>query len=401
MRVFQELGERIQREWHAQHYNEKCFSGIVEQALRQSDDWVRQFSVEEYVTWLQTVERLPPQGDFKVGLGHTPLIVFESGRFFLGLYFWHELVTNINSASAYDVYGVLQGTLLEARYAFEPSPVHFNTHLQWGTLSLTDVRHLPAGAVAATDLHAIHSMYSLEGLTVALVASTNAFMRLRPVYAYRLPGVAADAFRDPLAARRLQTLAVLAETDTAQHLRLTLTLVRTADLDTVYRVLEHLARPGRRFAALATQAAELARERFGEVIPAFMQSFESHAREQWVLDERRSTTDPAAKLLWTLVHVRPGRERVLKTVAAHFPDRSPQEVIAGWLDGFSSHPRDELRLDEVSVFLLKRLFEGRAPEEAVRLLAQVYGGQELEEAVPRVLEQCLSLRKHGVFSGLL
>lgn len=402
MRMFQELGEQIQRTWRKQNYNDRCFTDIVVETLQRSSTWGQEFRLEDYVTWLQGVERLPPQGDFKAGLGQTPLIVFESGRFYLGLYFWRDLITTIHSPSAHDVYGILRGRCLEARYAFEPSKEHFSPHLLWGALTLSEVRHLSPGSVTAVELQDIHSLYSLDELAVVLVARTNAIQRLNPVYEYCPPGVAVDAFyRDPLASRQLQTLTILSEVDETQYLRLAFELIQSSDLETVYRVLENLVRSGVRFAEHAARAMELAKARFGDIIPVFAQSFQAHFRNQLILEEQRATKEPVSRLLWTLAHIKPGRESVLKTVAAHFPGVSPQEVVAGFLNGFSTCPKDELRVDEVSAFLVGRLFEGDGPEQAVRRLARVYGEEAVGGAVQQLLAQCEALRKHPIFSAFL
>jgi hypothetical protein len=208
-------------------------------------------------------------------------------------------------------------------------------------------------------------------------------------------------YRDPLAARRLQTLAVLSEVDEAEYLRLAFALVQTSDLETVYWVLENLATSNHRFAEQAAHAAELAQARFGDVIRVCMQSFKARFRDQLILGEQRATKDPVSKLMWTLAHIKPGRDSVLKTIAAHLPGESPREVIARWLEGFSAHPKDELRVDEVSAFLARRLFEGDGPEQAVRMLAHVYGEDAVSGARAQLLSQCESLRKHPVFSAFL
>ena len=402
MRVFKELGEQIQRAWHARNYNEQCFTDIVVETLRRSSSWVRDFSLEDYVTWLQGLDSLPPQGDFKAGLDQTPLIVFESGRFYLGLYFWRDLVTTIHRPNAYDVYGVLSGRCLEARYSFERSETYFNSHLLWGDLTFSGIRNLTPGSLTTQAPEDIHSLYSLDELSVVLVARTNAALRSGPAYEYCPPGVAVDPFyREPLLERQLQTLTILSETSEMLYLRMAFALVQTADVETVYRVLENLAKANNRFADQLVRAAEVAEARFGEVIQAFMQSFKVRLRDRLILGEQRAAKDSMARLLWTLAHIKPGREAVLKTVAAHFPEVSPQEVVADWIEGFSTYPRDELKVDEVSAFLARRLFVGDDPEQAVRALGRVYGEEAVGDAVPRLLEQCESLRHHLVFSAFL
>jgi hypothetical protein len=277
-----------------------------------------------------------------------------------------------------------------------------NSHLLAGSLDVSEIRHLVPGSVSAADLRTIHSFYPVDGLTIVLFATTNAVLRLSPVYRYLPPGVAVDSFyRDPLASRRLQTLTILSEVDETQYLRLAFSLVQSAELETVYRVLEHLVKAGPRFSAQDARATELAQARFGEVIGVFIQSFQTHFRDQLILEEWLAAKEPMSRLLWSLAHIKPGRKRALETLAALFPDVSPRDAAADWLEGFSTHPRDELRVDEASAFLVRRLFEGDDPEQAVRGLARVYGEEAVEGMTSQLLAQCESLHAHPVFSAFL
>src|SRR6266478_9159717 len=142
--VVDALGEKIERDWSRQNYDELAFPDICLGALR-SAAVHEALTPDQIVAWALS-SPLPQQADPKSKFGQPPITLFRSRRFYVDALFWVDGTTSIHDHGFSGAFQVLSGSSIETTFDFgENRDVGGQLRLGASNVRSTDL--LPQGDV--------------------------------------------------------------------------------------------------------------------------------------------------------------------------------------------------------------------------------------------------------------
>ena len=380
MRIFRELGERVESRWRATHYDSAAFITIACEALTEAGLPDRVAPLE-IVQWVFGTTDLPQQPDLEARFGNPPITLYAAPRFYIDAYFWLDGSTSIHQHAFSGAFQVLDGSSLHSRFRFRQEQA-VSSHFRIGQVELDSVELLARGAVRPIhpggDL--IHSLFHLDRPSTSVVIRTSSVPSTLPQWDYYPPGVALNPFlKDPLLTRQLQTASLLLCMRHPETDRLLADLMTKADLHTAFALLDlvyaHQQRDAleQRFVGATDRFAGLLAFTQNQPLAArFPQVFEEKERKHNIILRRDIVTRPEHRFLLALLLNVPDRQRVLDLVRERYPDENPVDTIVGWVIDLSQtralHSREPnvLGIDSIDdgfLFALECLLKGLSPAE--------------------------------------
>jgi hypothetical protein len=373
MPQFRDLGERLGVAWRAAAYDERAFPELAALALHDSppDQYV---GISDICAWLLDPARhiaQPAMNPF----GQPPVLVFSGQRFRIEALFWRESTTSIHQHSFAGAFTVLGGASFHSTFDFVEE-VRVNTRIRFGQLTARDHEILRPGDVRAIRPGPgfIHQVTHLDVPTVSIVVRTEGFAEHRPQLYYELPGVALDPDEDDhTLLRRLAVLDLLCATRRDQAIEVALRWIEAGDLESIYRVVIHLAAQ-----LTTTELSELDTrlvERHGWVGERIREACHHRRRVHATIAARTRTRDPKLRLLIATLMLGCSPAQVCAILGAHTADAGGLEdrVLELARDGAIGLDHDEITDD-----LVRALLRGATPETLVDALADDYELDELE-----------------------
>jgi hypothetical protein len=375
-RLFEQVGDQIERRWREANYRLSAFPEIAVSALELERLHERVHALE-VVDAVLRASQIPAQEDLPATFGAPPITLYRGGRFFISALYWLDGTTSIHQHRFSGAFQVLAGSSIQGRYMFAPVE-EVSDHLLLGTITFDKMEVLRAGDVRPilSGRELIHSVFHLDRPSVSIVVRTYQD-DVEPQFSYHVPGVAADPFlRDPLMTRRLQAASMLLDLRTPDADRRVADLLRESDLHTCFSVLQRasiLARPDAldlmfdiesddRFQGLL----ETARSRHGELVHLFPRVFDEQRRQSEIVRRRATITEPHHRFFLALLLHGVGRSHALELVSQWEPSADPVELLVDWIDELSrtrvagsSEPNVlGLEVDEELLSLAERLLAG-------------------------------------------
>lgn len=422
MKIFQELGELIEKRWRDRSYNEDIFPEVAAEELTQFglsskvDPW-------EILEWVLTGQNLPEQSDVEAKFSNAPITLYTRQRFYIDAYFWLDGTTTIHQHSFSGAFQVLHGSSIHSTFSFIPDR-QINDHFVTGEIKNEKVELLEKDYIQAIDggEKYIHSLFHLDRPSVTITIRTANNPTKNPQYDYHKPFVAYNPFfKEQALQKKLQSLFILLGMEHPKMGAYTKTLLADADLQTTFFVLEYL----RSFfyhieieksfglnigIERFNNFAEVSKTRHGDVIDKFLAVYEEKDRQTDIIKRRGVITEPEHRFFLALLLNVDERSRLFDLIKKKFPDDDPIEKILDWTSElsatkvFGAKESNVLGIADFNddyVAVLECLLKGAADKDIENAIAQNYAKEYADCLKDSIEGICKSLRGSMMFKTLL
>jgi hypothetical protein len=329
-----ELGELVERRWHATDYDPHLLPEIAVTALRDAN-LPKRLLPDEIITWALATPELPPQVDPEGKFGQPPVTLYRGGRFYIEALHWVDGSTTVHQHAFSGAFQVLAGSSIETQYAFDVGR-RFDGHFVLGTLRpLSSALHTPGDVIpiksGPTGL--IHGLFHLERPSITIVVRTFHDADAGPQFNFTRNGIGADPFfLDTARDRALQLIGLLRQLEHPGLEKLVGKLVKRSDAHTAFRVLEKCATlPDRE---LFDRLVACVSER--DVGERFRDAFQEAQRLAFLYSRRSHVKDPSARFFLGVLLTARNRQDALELVQARRSVLSAPEQAAAWLRQLSN-----------------------------------------------------------------
>lgn len=409
MEIFREIAEAVEARWRDQNHDEAALPAIAVEALL--DRLPRSgLTPRDVIEWIWSARDLPGQDDLEAEFGQPPITVYRGSRFYISVLFWLDATTCIHQHSFSGAFYVLAGSSIHSRYSFLPER-RLNARLFTGRVALSSVELLKQGD--ARPIHSgtalAHALFHLDHPSVSVVLRTYHDPGSDPQLQYYPPGLALDPFyKHPHTTRIVQCLKMLRETASPDYRALLQRVVSGPDfhqaLTVLLAVFEDEATDWRSFRELF----DVCRARHGGLADFLEAAFLERRRIVRILQLRRTISDPKHRFFLALLMNVPTRAEILALTQKMFPDSEPVETIVRWTaeltgvrpDGPNGESLLGVKLDEVSLDVLRLLLLGCSDAEALERLGEQYDEADIRAQRADLLELCEALRASDFFKPL-
>jgi hypothetical protein len=392
MRLFEDLGARLDDAWQRLDYDERVFPELAAAALHEARVH-REISGGDVVRWLLAAREIPEQDDLEAGFGHPPVTVYHGRRFYIQALLWAEGATTIHRHAFSGAFVVLDGSSLHVRHTFELR-WRVSSRLLLGSVRRETAALLAPGAVVEITPDLIHSTFHLDVPSATVVVRTYRDQESAIQYDYLPPTVAFDPFfEDPGTKRRLQALRFLRRTKQPGHVELAADLVARSDLHTAWVVLLDAYR----YLGSAARAAPIlaaARARHGAATDEIAAALDEELRRRKLHRVREAVHDPGERFFLALLQNLPDREAILAMVRQRHPDASPRARVVAWLEALSGAGIIGVDLsDRLTREIVLAMLDGRALPGVLARLAETFDPREVDAGAPGITRQCERIRR--------
>jgi hypothetical protein len=421
MKVFNELGQRIECSWRAANYAELAFPDIAQRLLADAN-LPKTITPWDVVRWLGRESQLPRQSDIEALFGNPPITLYSGPRFFIDIYFWVDGTTDIHQHSFAGAFQVLTGSSIHSRYSFRKDR-EVNQHFHIGQVTFETVELLREGDIRliVPGAEHIHSLFHLDRPSATITVRTFALPANQPQYTYHKPYLAVDPFdKEPSVLRKLQTVMMLLKVQQPNCDELISELIATSDLHATFLMLRTV------FLHLTNNTLEevfrlsVGRDRFdrivatalrthGDLIDYVLPVIEEQGRMLNIIHRRQFITSPEHRFFLALILNVPSRAKLLDLVGQRFPAKDPIDTVLDWVTELSttkvwaSNEPNVLGLagfGDHHLFVLECLLRDYAGEQINTAITSQYSPEQAA-IVRREFEGiALSLRESALFHSL-
>jgi len=409
MEIFREIADAIEDRWRDRHHDEAALPAIAAEALL--DRLPRSgLTPQDVIEWVWNARELPVQDDLPAEFGQPPITVYRGSRFFIAVLFWLDATTSIHQHAFSGAFYVLAGSSIHSRYRFDPER-RLNARLFTGSVTLESVELLKQGD--ARPIHSgagfAHALFHLDHPSVSVVLRTYRDPGSDPQFQYYRPCLALDPFyKHPHTTRIVQLLTMLRKSSSPDYKALLERVVSGPDFHEALTVLLAVfgdeATNWRSFRELFA----VCRARHGELADLLEAAFLEQRREVRIIRLRRTISDPMHRFFLALLINVPTRVEILALTQRMCPDSDPVETIVRWTaeltgvnaGGPSGQSLLGVKLDEVSLDVLRLLLKGCSDAEAIERLGEQYDEADIREQRADLLELCRALRGSDFFKPL-
>ena len=422
MKIFDDLGLRVENAWRETNYSEAAFPEIAMQALAKAG-LSEKVTPWDIIRWVGSVSQLPKQLDIEANFGNPPVTLFYGHRFCIDFYFWVDGTTEIHQHAFAGAFQVLVGSSIHSRYSFQedrPISQHFRLgQVKFETCELLqerDVRPIVPGA------EHIHALFHLDRPSATIAVRTFGLPANQPQYSYRKPFIAIDPFyREPSLARSLQLVSMLLTLRDPVHDELINELLATSDLHASFLILQtafqHLSGSQiDKVFQLATgrdrldQLLEKTRRKHGSLVDYLTPVLEEQDRVGDIVQRRRFITAPEHRFFLALILNVPSRGKLLNMTQQRFPENDPVDTVLDWVMDLattkvwgSSEPNvlGIADFNENYLFVLECLLREQPPEQIRALIESQYPADAARKLEGDFEEIAAKLRSSILFRTLL
>jgi hypothetical protein len=409
MDIFREIAAAVEDRWRDQHHDEAALPAIA--AAELLDRLPKSgLTPRDVIEWVWSARELPRQDDLLAEFGQPPVTVYRGSRFSIMVLYWLDATTSIHQHSFSGAFYVLAGSSIHSRYRFKPER-RLNSRLFMGSVTLDSVELLNQGdarpILSGTDF--AHALFHLDHPSVSVVLRTHRDPGSDPQLQYHRPYLARDPFyKHPHTTRIVQFLTMLRKSSSLDYRAFLERAVSGPDfhqaLTVLLEVFEDEATDWRSFRELFA----VCRARHGELADLLEATFLEYRREVRIIRLRRTISDPMHRFFLALLINVPTRAEILALTRKMCPDSDPVETIVRWTaeltgintDGPSGPNLLGVKLDEVSLEVLRLLLLGCSDEKAIERLGEQYDEDDIREQRADLLELCRALRGSDYFKPL-
>lgn len=397
---FKSLGESIESAWLKYSYDENLFPDLVSEAIRRDPPFGK-VDPAHIIDWIFGPSQSFVQPSAHRLFGEPPVMLFQAPRFYIEALFWLSGTTDIHEHAFSGAFAVLAGSSVHSHWRFTPEQ-SINSRLKSGRLDRVSTEILQAGQVRVIkpgDV-LIHQLFHLDLPSVTMVIRTYEERQHLPQFKYLLPGLAIDEeYSDPLRARRLLFLGGMLDGFLGDLRAYAWRLIESGDLETVYHVFSFLWRR-KADRELLENLFLRSRQRYGEIMDIFWESFYEERRTRIVRSLRAKVADPGVRFFLALLMLMPDRDSILETIRLQFPDADPASLIESWLRLVSGKDKIGIEFDDVNQVVMRGLIGGLGEPGILGLLREKFCEESVEGQRELLLSHAKKLAGSDLFRPL-
>jgi hypothetical protein len=336
MREFDELGNRVAREWSKHRYAPGALPDLASTELDRNP-LHRSIQYPDILDWVGTAETLPYQMNIEATFGEPPVTLYWHPSFFIEALYWASSTTTIHGHGFSGAFQVLAGTSLQSLFEFESADQARGT-CRIGNLRQTKAALLRPGSTQQIlgGEAFIHSVFHLGYPSVTIVVRTHHRSAGRQ-YTYYRPSVALafnyeQAF-DQRTNRLLQVARLQAILKLPDLAKTASAIGKTCDVAASFRFLQ-LVQPilstqgrGEVAADIITRLVTTAGYKVAKLAEAL--NLESGLAPLWRARARAVEDD--LRLCLALLLTRQDRRHVMSIVTDYVGTADPARKFAGWV----------------------------------------------------------------------
>jgi len=422
MKVFQEIGEHVEKLWRDKNYDEEIFPAIAAQALKESG-LPEKVTAWEVIEWTLHETHLPSQKDLPGRFGDPPITLFNSSRFHVDVYFWLEGTTALHQHAFCGAFQVLHGSSIHSWYEFERQE-KVNAFVEIGDMNLKVCELLNVGDVQEiwAGREYIHSLFHLDQPSATIVVRTHKSPLYLPQYSYHKPVLAIDPFfEDPDTIKKLQCVTALIRSKHPDTDQFIVDLLEQADFQATYSILGtvrgylqnnqldqlfKLDAPKDR----EDKFMEVIKKRHGHLADVFPKIFAHEQKVNEIINRRQYITDNEQRFFLALLMNVDGKERIMSLVQERFPDDKPMDKILDWIFDLSQTKVLGLNVpnalgvadfDDFDLFILECFLKDLSDDEIETTLKKEYPSESSTEMLKTLGERKEKIREAAIFKPLL
>ncbi len=422
MKLFAELGEKVEKLWVDQNYDEEKFPEIASQALKEAN-LPEKVTAWEVMDWTLSQTHLPEQKDLPGRFGDPPITLYNSPRFHVDTYFWLEGTTSIHQHAFCGAFQVLQGSSIHSWYEFDRKE-RVNSFTQIGDINLKLCEILKVGDVQEIwpGNQYIHSLFHLDQPSVTIVVRTHRSPLFLPQFDYRKPYLAMDPFfEDPDMVKKMQCITALIRSkhpDVDKHIA---GMLKKADFQMTYSILQSVRGylQGNHLDKMfnvdgskdrLSKFMAIVKNRHGEVGDVFEKVFAHQEKLNEIINRRHYITDAEQRFFLALLLNVAGRENIFALIKQKFADADPMDKTLDWIFDLSqtkvvgSNVPNALGIegfDDFDLFILENMLKDKTDKELKADLQKVYPSANVDELQKSLPERTEKLKKSVLLQPLL
>lgn len=422
MKLFQELGEAIEKLWRDANYDEEIFPSIAKKLLQESN-LPEQVSAWEVIEWTLEQTNLPDQKDVAGRFGDPPITLYNAPRFHIDVYFWLEGTTSVHQHAFCGAFQVLHGSSIHSWYNFKVGET-INTFTKVGEMSLKVCEILEIGDVQEilAGEQYIHSLFHLEQPSATIVVRTHKSPLHLPQYSYHKPNLAVDPFfEEPNTTKKIQAITALIRSDhpdTDKHIT---ELLEKSDFQTSFKILStvrshinqnrmqqtfNLSAPKESFAGFL-QIVGNKHEKFAEVLP---EVFVYQDKIDQILRQRSFVIDAELRFFLALLLNIDGKEPIFELIKSKYPNEKPLDKVLDWVYSLANTRVLGLSIpnalgvegfDDFDLMVLEHILEGKSDAETIEAFKTEMPNEDAENLSENISGRIEKIRTATIFEPLL
>jgi hypothetical protein len=330
MYYFDDLGQRVEHLWRAEHYDDAAIPEIAERVFAANPPGAH-ITPTTIAQWILGRTTVPQQIALEGNFGQPALTAYRGRRFFVDLYYWLDGTTTIHQHGFAGAFHVLAGSSIHGQYTFRETR-RLSSALLFGDLELTAMDVLPTGTTRRIVPYAglIHSLFHIERPSLTIVIRNHGTTANPPSYIYKPPGLAVDPFHeDAYTTKACQLIATLWQAGEPQWLNIVTEFLERSDLHTDYRVLMTVFNArGSRPDAVDDLLPAVRRAHGEDAAGRLRAVFVAAARQEAMNRMRTTFLDPEPRFLIGVVRSAPSREVAERLVGQRWPGEPVADVLA-------------------------------------------------------------------------
>lgn len=422
MKVFQEIGERVEKIWRDKNYDEELFPAIAAEALKESG-LPEKVTAWEVIEWTLRETHLPTQKDLPGRFGDPPITLFNSSRFHVDVYFWLEGTTALHQHAFCGAFQVLHGSSIHSWYDFQRKE-KVNAFVEIGEMDLKVCELLNVGDVQEiwAGRNYIHSLFHLDQPSATIVVRTHKSPLYLPQYSYHKPVLAIDPFfEDPDTIKKLQCITALIRSKHPETDKFIIDLLEEADFQATYSILSTVRgylqnnQLDQLFKLDASKDREdkfmdVIKKRHGHLADVFPKIFAHEQKVNEIINRRQYITDNEQRFFLALLMNVDGKERIMSLVKDRFPDAEPLDKILDWIFDLSQTKVLGMNVpnalgipdfDDFDLFILECFLKDLSDDEIEATLKKEYPSENAAEMLKTLDERKEKIMNATIFEPLL
>ena len=421
MKLFTELGSKVEQLWRDQNYDENLFPALAAQALK-NEKIPEKISAWEVIEWTLGETFLPEQRDLRGNFGDPPITIYNSPRFHIDVYFWLQGTTAIHQHSFCGAFQVLHGSSIHSWYEFERREA-VNSFTEIGDIKLKLCELLKVGDVQEirAGREYIHGLFHLDMPSATIVVRTHKSPLFLPQYSYHKPFLAIDPFfEEPNTIKKLQSLTALIRTEHPDANKFITDLLEKSDFQSTYVILSNLRgylQKGQISHYFNPDAAqnqfdgllEIAKKRHGSMAECLPQVFAHQRKVEEIVSRRTYVNDPEQRFFLALLMNIEGKEQIFSLIKQRFPDAEPLDKVLDWVYDLSqtkvlgSNIPNALGIadfGDLDLFILESMLKNASDEEIRNALQTEYGIEDVAALEQNLINKKEQIKQSVIFQPL-
>ncbi len=422
MKLFQDLGESVEKLWRDMNYDEEVFPAIAKQALVEAN-LPEKISAWEVIEWTLNELNLPEQRDLSANFGDPPITLYNSPRFHVDVYFWLEGTTAIHQHGFCGAFQVLHGSSIHSWYNFETSE-RINAFTETGVMSLKVCEILEVGDVQEiwAGRQYIHSLFHLEQPSATIVIRTYRSPMHLPQYAYHKPVLAVDPFfEEANTTKKIQALTALIRSNHPDTDRFINELLENSDFQTSFKILTmvrsyirhnrmqemfNLSAPQERLNKFLETVGQK-HEKFADVLPKV---FAYYDNLDHIVRLRDYVTDFELRFFLALLLNVEGKQRIFDLISSKYPEDEPLEKVLNWVSALANTRVIGMNVpnalgiadfDDFDVMVLEEILKDKTEAEIIDSIKTEMPNENAESLSENIGQRIGKIRNAVIFQPLL